>query len=419
MAEIKPFKGVRYTEKAGNLQELISPLFDVVSNKEIEQLFRLPYNSIHLSFPQTSGSENVVDTWIQNGILRVDTTPAIYVYAQTFTLPDTNETFTRTGFICNLRLYDWQQGVVLKHESTMDFSVEDRVEVLEKTALHSSPVHLLYSDPDFVLKNNIEDALKSPISESIDSQGTINRLAIIEDPGIIEKFVTTLSHKNLILADGHHRYTAGLQFLSKQKVKDKGYSPDKPYNFIMAYLTNIESEAIKILPTHRVIKNIPEFEEKSFVDKIKYYFQIQKLKDPYEVSKLLKNSKKHAFGLIMKNEVFLIELKPGLEKTIHWSFPEVVKNLDLTVLHYFIIEKVLNIKGKDQKNSRNIEFSAIFTKCIREITEGLAQLAVITRDIEMDEVKKVCFSGHTFPQKSTYFYPKVTSGLVFSSITHS
>jgi uncharacterized protein (DUF1015 family) len=181
------------------------------------------------------------------------------------------------------------------------------------------------------------------------------------------------------------------------------------------YLTNTESDDLRILPTHRLIKNLPDFSEQKIISKLENDFIIKPLEDADTVNEVIVG-KPWAFGLLFKENAYKVRLKPERLQTMTWPFPDVVKQLDLTVMHYFIIEKVLGIAGKDQRKSENIAFDRSFGDCLTKVIREEAQMAIITNEVSIEDVKKVCASGYTMPQKSTYFYPKVVCGFLFSSV---
>jgi uncharacterized protein (DUF1015 family) len=420
MAEILPFRAWRYNpEKFQNIEELASPLFDVVSQKQIEQLYAQPYNSIHLSVPINDISyqemANLLEEWKQQEVLVQDRMPTIYVYYQYFTLSGSSKEYCRKGFICNIKAYDWAEKVVLRHENTIPSSVNDRIELLKATEMNVAPTHGLYTDETFELEKYLDEAIQNPMYESEDYQGVRDVLAVIQDAKIIELFMKKIAPKQIILADGHHRYTGSLEHRKQKKLENPHHTGKEAYNYHLMYLTNTEADDLRILPTHRLIEGLKNFDEQAFIDKIYQYFDTKPVSDPYCINEVILG-KKWSFGLITKNICCKIRLKPEVFAQMTWQFPEVVKDLDLTVLHYFAIEKVLGILGKDQRQSPHINFSRNVTECLEKIGKGETQIAFITQDVHIEDVKKVCESGYTLPQKSTYFYPKAICGFTFASI---
>ena len=187
------------------------------------------------------------------------------------------------------------------------------------------------------------------------------------------------------------------------------------YNFHLMYLTNTEAGDLVILPTHRLIRGIENFDVDRVVRQLQEDFMIKSFEDPDGIQEAIRGMQ-WAFGILFKDRTYEITLKPESFPKMTWHFPEVVKALDLTVLHFFIIERVLGIPGKLQRSSEKIDFERSFTDCLQNVLQGDAQLAIITQGVSIEDVKTVCQSGSTMPQKSTYFYPKVICGFLFSSI---
>ncbi len=418
MADILPIRALRYNrELAQQLDSLTSPLFDVVSEKQRKALYQNPYNSIRLSVPEGSAGEaaKLLEHWKATSILEQDKLPGIYVYYQYFTLPGTHTEFCRKGFVCHIRAYDWDEGVILRHENTIPKAVNDRIELLEKTMLHVSPTHGLYTDPLHELEPYLDEAIRTPLYETEDYQGVRDVLAVIHDARVIQKFINALAGKTIILADGHHRYEASLELRKKMLKNNPHHTGNEGYNFHLMYLTNTEADDLKILPTHRLITGLPQVDEREVIQNLERDFIIKPIEDADTINEIIAG-KPWAFGLIFKDSTYKVRLKPEALATMTWHFPEVVKKLDLTVMHYFIIEKALGIPGKEQRKSEHIVFDRSFSDCLKKVITGEAQLAIITNEVSIEDVKNVCHSGATMPQKSTYFYPKVICGFLFSSI---
>jgi uncharacterized protein (DUF1015 family) len=251
--------------------------------------------------------------------------------------------------------------------------------------------------------------------ETEDYQGVRDVLAVIQDAAVIKIFIEFMVNKKIILADGHHRYESSLAYKNKRLSTDLDSTGNEGYNFHLMYLTNTETGGLRILPTHRLIHSLPDFDENKILSKLSPYFIVKPVEDPDTINEIIVG-KPWAFGLLFKNNCFKVRLKDEVWKTNPWPFPDSIKKLDLTVMHYFIIEKALGIRGTDQRESPNIDFDRSFGDCLSKVILGEIQLAIITQEVTIDEVKLVCSSGYTMPQKSTYFYPKVICGFLFSSI---
>lgn len=420
MAEIKPIKAWRYNEQVvSDIGDVTAPLFDVVSDKQRAALYQNPLNSIHLSVPQPPDAANralkLLTQWKNEGIILQDKLPAIYVYYQYFKLAGDPKEYCRKGFVCHIRTYAFEEKVILRHENTIPHSVNDRIELLSKTELHVSPTHGLYTDLSFELEKYMDEAVNSPIYETEDYQGVRDVLAAIYDAEVIRKFIDSIKGKTIILADGHHRYESSLVHMQNCKRNNPKHTGNEGYNFHLMYLTNTEAGDLRILPTHRLIKNLKNFNIDRIIEKLNEDFIVREIEDADTLNEIIAG-KKWAFGILAKDRAYKVRLKPEVFASMRWHFPEEVKELDLTVLHYFIIEKVLGIPGKEQRASDNIGFDRSFGDCLTKVLKDEVQMAIITQEVSIEEVKKVCHSGYTMPQKSTYFYPKVICGFLFSSI---
>lgn len=420
MANIRPLRAWRYNEHLlKNIDQLTSPLFDVISPKQREVLYKNELNSIHLSVPAGAEPiENAGETlknWKNSGVLVQDQLPGIYVYYQYFSLPGSEHERVRKGFISNLLLHDWEDNIVLRHENTMPYSVNDRRDLLAETELNVSPTHGLYTDPEKEIENYLDESMKAPLYETEDYQGVRDVFSVIHDAKIIKRIIEIIKGKQIILADGHHRYEGSLAYKKLMSSKNPNHKGDEAYNYHMMYFTNTESDNLRILPTHRVINGIKSLNESDLLNKLSEDFIIKPIENPGDVNEVILG-KKWAFGLLIGENAYKIRLNPEKISELNWNIPDVIKELDLTVLHYFVIEKVLGIPGKEQRDARELRFEPNFSECLREVIKEEAQMAFITKGISIDTIKKVCYSGYTLPQKSTYFYPKVISGFLFSSI---
>lgn len=419
MAEILPIKPWRYNSELGqDIDALVSPLFDVVSARQRQHLYQNPLNSIHLCVPEQVGADGaaaLLADWKARGVLRQDKLYGIYVYYQYFRLHGSPKEYCRKGFIAHVRAYPWPDGVILRHENTIPDAVNDRTELLEKTQLHASPTHGLYTDATFALEGMMDLAIQNPLYETEDYQGVRDVLAVIQDYKVINAFVQFMADKAIILADGHHRYEGSLRHMQRSRQANAHHTGNGGYNYHLMYFTNTEAEDLVILPTHRIISGLPGWNEEAFLKKLGAYFQIREIDDADNLNDAIAG-KPWTFGLLLPDAGYRISLRSEVFSTLSWRFPEVIKHLDLTVLHYFIIEKVLGIPGKDQRTSPHISFNRSVSDCLQLVNTRQAQAAILVNEVSIDEVKKVCASGYTLPQKSTYFYPKAITGLLFTSI---
>ncbi|MBU6121851.1 DUF1015 domain-containing protein [Hymenobacter siberiensis] len=424
MAEIQPLRGWRYNAAlSANIDAYVSPLFDVVSAKQREALYRNPLNSIHLSVPRgddpTEAALLQLREWQASGVLRQDELPGIYAYYQYFQLPGSPRKYCRKGFICHIRAYDWDENVVLRHENTLPASVNDRAELLARTQFQTSATHGLYRDEDFELETYLDEAMRSPLLETEeDYQGARDVLAVIQDAAIIRRFQEVLAKREVILADGHHRYEGSLAYRQARELAADGRATGRePWNYHLMYLTNGAADDLRILPTHRLLLDLPaELNTGELLDRLAPYFTVLPTDDASDLPEII-TGKQWAFGLYVDGQSFKIRLRPEVHGQLDWDTTEEVKALDLTVLHFFVLEKVLGIVGPDaQRAWPGVAYVRNFTECLQRVDRGEARAAFIVNEVTMAEVEAVCHSGAVMPPKSTFFYPKTIGGFLFSSI---
>ena len=427
MADIQPFRGWRYNDVlSANIDEYVSPLFDVVSEKQRAVLYRNPLNSIHLSVPlgddPAGTAREKLHAWQAAGALVRDELPGIYAYYQYFRLPGSSQEFCRKGFMCHIKAYEWTENVVLRHENTLPAAVNDRAELLARTELQSSATHGLYRDDDFELERYLDEAMRDPLYQTEeDYQGARDVLAVIQDAAAIRRFQRVLAARQVILADGHHRYEGSLTYRRARQaaaeVAGEAVTGHEPWHYHLMYLTNAASDDLRILPTHRLLLEFPGgLRDAEFLARLEPYFVVMPKPEANILPEIIAG-KQWAFGLYLDGSAYKLRLRPEAHEQLDWDTTEAVKQLDLTVLHYFILEKALGIVGPDaQRNWPGVAYVRNFTECLQRVDRGQARAALFVNEVLMSEVEAVCHSGAVMPQKSTFFYPKTIGGFLFSSI---
>ncbi|MBF9220346.1 DUF1015 domain-containing protein [Hymenobacter ruricola] len=424
MAEIQPLRGWRYNPSlSADIDAYVSPLFDVVSPKQREALYQNPLNSIHLSVPRgddaAESAARRLREWKARGVLRQDELPGIYAYYQYFRLPGSPREYCRKGFMCHIRAYDWDEDVVLRHENTLPASVNDRAELLARTQFQTSATHGLYRDDDFELEQYLDEAMRAPLYETVeDYQGARDVLAVIQDAAIVRRFQQVLAHREVILADGHHRYEGSLAYRQAREVAAGGTATGhEPWNYHLMYLTNSAADDLRILPTHRLLLDLPTGETMAaLLPKLAEYFVVTAKEDANDLPEIIAG-KPWAFGLYASGQAYKLRLRPEVHARLDWPTTPQVKALDLTVLHFFVLQQVLGVVGPDaQRAWPGVAYVRNFAECLQRVDRGEAAAAFIVNEVSMAEVEAVCHSGAVMPPKSTFFYPKTIGGFLFSSI---
>lgn len=418
MAEILPLKAWRYNESLSqNLEDLTAPLFDVVSPRQRELLYSNSLNSIHLSVPQgenpAKNAMEILAKWKSSGVIIQDHLPGIYVYYQYFRLLGDHEERCRKGFIAQIKVYDWEENEILRHESTIISAVNDRIDLLQSTEIQASPTHGLYEDESNELERYMDASIAAPLCELEDYQGVREVLGVIHDAKIISRFLAVLADKKVILADGHHRLEGAIAYKNLRR-NSFPESKWKGSDYHLMYLTNVHGNHLKILPTHRLFYEL-ELSETELLDRIKEWFDVRVFGDADELVNYT-FQRKWSFGLVFSDEAYVIKFKQDKFEQVRPDLPEALRNLDLVILHHILFEKILGLNPEQQRNSDQLAFERNFSRCVREVRSQKASFAIITREIELEQVLEVCKSGAVMPQKSTYFYPKALGGLLFASI---
>ena len=429
MAEIQPLRGWRYAPALGvDIDAYVSPLFDVVSARQRAALYRNPLNSIHLAVPQgddpAGAALATLRRWETEGVLRQDALPGIYAYYQYFRLPGSAREYCRKGFVCHIRAYDWAEGVVLRHENTLPASVHDRAVLLARTEFQTSATHGLYRDDTFELETYLDEAMQSPLYQTEDDyQGARDVLAVVQDAAVIRRFQAVLAGREVILADGHHRYEGSLAHRhARQEQAGPAATGREPWHYHLMYLTNAASDDLRILPTHRLLLELPDgpdgcaLSDAEFLARLGLYFAVLPLEEATDLPEVIAG-KRWAFGLYLGGQAYKIRLRPEAHAQLNWDTTVEVKDLDLTVLHFFVLGKALGLGGADaQRTWPGVAYVRSFAECLQRVDRGAARAALIVNEVTMAEVEAVCHSGAVMPAKSTFFYPKTLAGFLFSSI---
>ncbi|MGI4743905.1 MAG: DUF1015 domain-containing protein [Janthinobacterium lividum] len=429
MAEIQPVRGWRYNPAlSAQIDEVVSPLFDVVSVRQREALYQNPLNSIHLSVPRpaeglppTAAAAARLARWQATGVLRQDGLPGIYVYYQYFRLPGSAREYCRKGFMAHIRAYDWADNVVLRHENTLPAAVNDRAELLAALQFQTSATHGLYRDETFELEHLMDEAMADPLCQTEeDYQGARDVLAVIQDARLIRRFQQVLAGRQVILADGHHRYEGSLAYRQARELAagPGGATGREPWHYHLMYLTNAASDDLRILPTHRVLRELPGgLTDAELLARLAIYFVVQPQAEAQDLPELLAG-RRWSFGLYLPGRAaYRLRLRPDVHAQLDWDTTAEVKDLDLTILHFFVLEKVLGIVGPAaQRAWPGVAYVRGLAECLQQVDRGEARAAFLTHEVTMAQVEAVCHSGAVMPAKSTFFYPKTLAGLLFTSL---
>jgi len=393
---MKPFKGHVYNqEKAGDLSNLVCPPYDIISPALLRDLRkRSPYNFIKVTLDKKQDYDSVSERfnkWIADDILVKDEQDCIYLYEQQFTLE--SKKHSRFGFIALLELD--REGLVIPHEKTLSAPKKDRFNLLKKIKANLSPIFVI-SDKNLVSFADIISRFrrKKADMDFYDDKKIRNRVWKISDPELVKALAKEMSRRKLFIADGHHRFSVASQYFKKygNKYKDLNYMP--------AYFTDPDS-GLLIMPTHRVAT--VEEKEKDILDKLSAYFEIKEVEEDYLRRKIRGRGKIFAFGLAVKKKLYFLSLKNSaiLDTIFVKEDEKIYKKLDVSILHKLVFS-LLQVS--------DIEYTHKIAE-VKTKVKG-ARVGFLVRATPLDTVFDLARNKSLLPQKSTYFYPKLLSGLV-------
>lgn len=349
-------------------------------------------------------------TWLEEKILIKETQPFICVYEQRFSIKGQN--YTRTSFISLVKLEDYSSGHIYPHEITLPKQKEDRLKLLRACKANLDPIFALYPEEDTKTKDLLEKVISRPAEEKFDWDDTVNSLWIVRDWQVIDGLSKLLENKPLFIADGHHRYEVSLAY--KEELRDM---PPGPHQYTLMALVSMNDPGLCVLPTHRVIK-LPKKLEPPMENILEESFDVEHLKGgkPDLLEKRLAESPLYSFGLFLGDtkEYYLLTLRnQRLLKKAFPDMPECLRELEVTVLHGLAIDRLLHNSSKEENNIRYVHDT---TQAISLVESGDYDMAFFINPTPIDQVRAVASQRLKMPPKSTFFYPKLLSGLVINPL---
>jgi uncharacterized protein (DUF1015 family) len=446
MADIIPFRAFRYADDQGkdpqrlSLAQVVTQPYDKITPALQDRYYAAsPYNLVRIILgrhePDDNPANNVYSRaasyfsdWRQRGILRQDSRPSLYVYSQRFTppgstTPGSTTQWERRGFVALGRLEDYSASVVFRHEQTLAKPKADRLDLLRATRAHFGQIFMLYQD-----SGQVESLLTTPAEPDIavtDENEVLHRVWQVSDPKVIDSVRTAMRDKSLIIADGHHRYETALTY--RNECRSSGgpaaassstdQNDSAPYEFVMMTFVNMNSPAVLILPTHRVVHSLPSFSEEAFRNAVRPFFDVDELDAPIDAVRATT-----MLGECGRSGPSMLAVTANRSFLLHHPNPNAAQNfaglsigqqsLDVVQLHKVLLENVLHLTEESIRNQQNISY-------VRDAAEALSRLqgspgadvVFLMNPCRVTQVRDIAFAGEVMPQKSTDFYPKLLSGL--------
>ena len=413
MAVIKPIKALRFTEKAGNIADCVCPPYDIISESEREALIAKNKNNVvRLELPVGDDRYNeagrTLNEWLNNGVLARDEKPGIFVYREEFNVGGTD--YCLTGIICLVELRAFADKVVLPHEETLTKAKQDRLNLMKGTGCNFSSIYSLYSDESGRIAEIVAEKTKeAPICRFTDEEEVTHSLWKIDNKCSVCKIAETFEDKQLFIADGHHRYETALNYKYGLDNPPYGSNPD----YVMMTLVDMDDKGLVVFPTHRLIVG-RKVNKKTIERKCAADFDIETLPLCDLEASLKMGEDRHTYALYTGgNEFTLMTLKESAKRNID-NRSEAYSDLDVSILHSFVLENALGIDKENMANQVNLRYTRSMEEAIESVNSGKASAAFLINATKVSQIKAVALAGDKMPQKSTYFYPKLKTGLVMN-----
>jgi len=420
-ARIEPFPALIFNrERAGRLEDLIAPPYDLIDQARQQQLYtRSPNNIVRLELnrdPDPYGSAAAtMARWMDQGILqRVQ--PAIFLYTQTFELD--RQTFTRNGWVVRIRLEEFASRRILPHERTFPKAKEDRLRLLVATRANISSVFGLHPSGNKELGPLMAEVFnRPPLLEATDDLGILNQVRPVDSPAEISTIQRALEEVRVLIADGHHRYETALEYRSRSRVGSNSSRP-RPEDYVMMTLVAFDDPGLVILPTHRIIPALRREQIQAYADRIRESFDVEEFDDPATMIARLKSRGRGYIGAAIKGipmSILHLRDQDHMARALPRAHEE-VRKLDVAVLHALILDEILGITPQMVRSGDNISYTIDGRSALASIVAGEAAGAFLLSPPTVYDVEKVSDAGATMPEKSTYFYPKLQTGLLMNPL---
>jgi uncharacterized protein (DUF1015 family) len=433
MAEIAPLTPLRYdlARLKSGLGSVVAPPYDVISPEQRAVLAaRDPYNVVHLILPEGDGDTkyahagDLLARWRSDGVLVRDEAPGFYRYDQTFRppghAPDAPAT-KRRGFLALVRLVPFADRVVLPHERTLSGPKEDRLKLFRATRANLSPGFMLYRDPRCELESSLDAA--APLAEFSTPDGVHHQLSKVSDRDAVRAIVLGIARSTLLIADGHHRYETALRYSQEAGSTETGSRGE--HRYFMTFLANGDDPNLVVFPTHRHVHSLTSFSFDDLINRARPFFEVTELARGVQTGEILEKvrsagrSAPSMAAAAGDGRVALLTLRPGADLDIHptlGSKPAVLRRTDVTLLHAGILEGVLQITPEAQAAKTNLWYPQDAGGALSELRAGRGQALFLMNATPVAQVREVAEANEVMPQKSTFFYPKVATGLAIHTL---
>ncbi|MCI9273419.1 MAG: DUF1015 domain-containing protein [Clostridiales bacterium] len=425
MAEIKPFRALRFdTQAAGDIRELCCPPYDIISEQQRRQYLDVnEHNVVRLELPKGENPYEeagaLLRQWQDEGILKRDQQDGLYIYEEEFEAH--GQRMRVKGVICRVKVEEFSKGVVLPHEETLSKAKTDRLNLMKTTFCNFSQIYSLYMDETHSTQQKIDRLSQGdPQVEMEDGSGVVHRLWVVTDPQAIREICGDFKERKLYIADGHHRYETALNF--RNDCRERGIAKEgDAVDYIMMMLVDMEHDGLVVFPTHRLVRDLASFDPEAVKRACEEYFAVEEKEGiasmEAQLDALYQQGKK-AFGFYTGGDKWTLLTLKSMEP-VQALLPEAcaaTQGLDVTVLHSLVLEKIFGIDKENMAQQINLTYTREFKEAVQSVQKEESQCAFILNPTRVTEIRDVAAAGEKMPQKSTYFYPKLITGLVMNQM---
>ncbi|MCD6295775.1 MAG: DUF1015 domain-containing protein [Deltaproteobacteria bacterium] len=442
MAIIAPFKGLTYNYYARqDFEAIVAPPYDVISEEEREVYYQKdPYNVIRLILAKKKIGDSDWDNrytraadcfkrWESSGILLPSDRPSIYLNSLTYDPGNGDPLRTRWGIIALVRIEDEDARVILPHERTFSAHRDDRLKLMRACSAQLSQIFGLYEESDNTVIEGARKVADFPPEIAFDFEdGTSHRIWVIQNPRVFKNIADVMRNKSIFIADGHHRYETARNYRNIMRARHGHKSLKRSYEYVMMYLSNMSDEGLTILPSHRLVKEVPDIEPGTLLERVGKWFGITSFpfkgndisKECADLKQKLKEAGRQdtviAFYHTKSDQCYLLSLKPGARGQLGDDLHASLKKLDVLVLSRFILQKGIGLTKQDLDNDEIIHYQSNMTTAVSQVRSGDYQMAFLLNPTKIEHVQEIANNSLVMPRKSTYFYPKILTGLVFNKV---
>jgi len=428
MAEIRPFHALRYDVAQTALSEVLTQPYDKISPAMQQAYYeRHPFNLIRFELGKKEPADNdssnaytrakqfLSEALAKGAILR-DAKPAIYAYSQSFENPvKAGERIERRGFIALGKLHEYEEGVVHRHEQTLAGPKVDRANLLAATRTHSGQIFMLYEDPQQTAEKALWTSLegRKPEAEVTDEFNVDNRLWRVDDEAVIKAVTEAMRDKKLIIADGHHRYETALRYRNAQGAQGGAAAHD----FLMMTFVNMSAPGLIVLPTHRLVFGVENFDAAALVAKLGEFFEVKAAQKGSAADGAVNEiaSAPGSLAMLTVDGGWILTPKRAAVDAALAAEPALRRKLDVVVLHKIILEKLLGLSEESISQQKNIHYHRTAAKAVEEL-RACANCLFLLNATPVEAMRDLSYSGEVMPQKSTDFYPKLLSGITLYNL---